>query len=73
MIACDPQGLVYELTVRGRLGPALRAALAPVAETTSTQLLTIVCLPGRDGQDLVDIVALLGSQGLDATTILTID
>ena len=73
MISPRPHDAVYEFTVAGRLGPVLRAALGRVAETTSSEALTIMCLPGHDEQDLVDIVALLGSRGLEATTIFTID
>jgi hypothetical protein len=73
MIGRDSRDQVYELTVRGRLGPVLRARLERVAETTTSEALTIMCLPARDGRDLVDIVAMLGSRGLQATTILTFD
>ena len=73
MIGCGSGDDVYELTVRGRLGPVLRARLERVAETTSSGVLTIMCLSCHDGRDLVDIVALLGARGLEATTILTID
>lgn len=73
MISPSPRDAVYEFTVAGRLGPVLRAMLEPVAETTASEALTIMCLPGHDGQDLVDIVQLLGSRGLEATTIVAID
>ncbi len=73
MISPRPHDAVYEFTVAGRLGPVLRAALEPVAETTSSEVLTIMCLPGHEGQDLVDIVELLGARGLEPTTIFTID
>lgn len=62
---------VYELTVAGRLGPVLRARFEP-ATTTSCELLTIMCLRGQGGKDLVDILDLLRSRGLDVATINTL-
>ena len=73
MISRRPPDAVYEFTVVGRLGPVVRAMLEPVAETASSEVLTIMCLRGHDGQDLVDIVQLLWSRGLEATTISVID
>lgn len=65
-----PRG-VYELTVAGRIGPVLQARFEP-ATTASCELLTILYLRGHGGQDLVDILDLLGSRGLDVATINTL-
>lgn len=59
---------VYELTVVGRLGPALRARFRPAA-TTSCAMSTILWLRSEGGQDLVDVLRLLVSHGLEVTTI----
>jgi hypothetical protein len=69
----SPQGPphgVYELTVAGRLGPVLQAMFEP-ATTTSCEHLTIMCLEGHGGKDLVDMLDLLGSRGIDVATINT--
>ena len=62
---------VYELTVVGALGPALRARFRPAA-TTSCALSTTLCLRARGGEDLVDVLRLLRSHGLEVTTISAI-
>lgn len=62
---------VYELTVVGKLGPVLRAMVEP-ATTTSCELQTMMVLRGRDGEDLVDILHLLRSHGLEVATISTV-
>ena len=69
MSAPGPPHGVYELTVAGRLGPVLQAMFEP-ATTTSCEL-TIMCLQGHGGKDLVDILDLLGSRGLDVANINT--
>jgi hypothetical protein len=56
--AATPQ---FELTIAGRLGPALRRALRPgsvVASDTCTILRT------RSAKDLAELVELLNSRGL---------
>ena len=62
---------VYELTVVGRLGLVLRARFQPAA-TTSSAVSTIMCLRAQDGEDLVDVLRLLGNRGLEVTTITAI-
>ena len=62
---------VYELTVAGVLGPALRARFQPAA-TTSCAPSTILCLRARGGEDLVDVLRVLRSHGLEVTTISAI-
>jgi hypothetical protein len=62
---------VYELTVVGRLGPVLRARFMPAA-TTSSAVNTIMCLRAHDGEDLLDVLRLLRSRGLEVTTISAI-
>ena len=64
-------GAVYELTVVGRLGPVLRAALAPAVAATSSSHLTLAW-HGDEETDLVDLVQMLVSLGLEATTVSTI-
>ncbi|HEU4947663.1 MAG TPA: hypothetical protein VFT31_10955 [Kribbella sp.] len=59
---------VYELTVVGALGPVLRMALEPCA-TASSQLQTILRTKLPADRDLVDLVALLESRGLQIETL----
>jgi hypothetical protein len=73
MSARRPRGAVYELTVVGRLGPVLQAMLEPPAAVTSCQTQTSVCLRGEDGRDLMDILLMLRSRGLEATAIRLVD
>ena len=63
---------VYELDVVGKLGPALRAIVESAASTPSSELQTIMCLRGHEGEDLVEILCLLRSWGLEVATINTI-
>ena len=62
---------VYELTVAGRLGPVLRARFRR-APTTACGIHTTLCLRARGGEDLVDVLRLLRSHGLEVTTISAI-
>lgn len=62
---------VYELTVVGALGPALRARFRPAAATACAHN-TILCLRAHGGEDLVDVLGLLRSHGLEVTTISAI-
>ncbi len=56
--------LVYELTIAGGIGPVVRNALRPqVAEPP--RLFTILRTGALSGRDLVDLVLLLHSRGLD--------
>lgn len=64
-------GAVYELTVVGRVGPVLQALLAPEVAATSCAHLTIT-VRGEQGADLVDVLQLLVSRGLEATTVSTV-
>jgi hypothetical protein len=58
------QPAVYELTIVGAVGPVLRDALRPHA-VSSAELRTIVSadLPGN--HDLVDLVGILASRGIE--------
>jgi hypothetical protein len=70
-MATSGHGAVYELTVVGRLGPVLRAALAPAVAATASSHLTLTW-HGDEEADLVDVVQLLVSLGLEATAVSTI-
>lgn len=64
-------GSRYELTVVGKLGPVLRAIVEPAVMTSSGQL-TIIRLRGHEDLDLVDVLDMVGSRGLDAVAISAI-
>jgi hypothetical protein len=51
----------FELTIAGRLGPALRRALRPGAVVASH---TCTIVRTRSTKDLAELVALLNSRGL---------
>ena len=70
MATCSA-GAVYELTVAGRLGPVLRAALAPAVAATASSHITLTW-HGDEETDLVDVVQMLVSLGLEATTVSTV-
>lgn len=59
---------VYELTVMGTIGPVLRGALAPYASAIP-ELQTVVRTEVPEGRDLVDLVLLLESSGLEISDI----
>lgn len=63
---------VYELTVVGMLGPVLRAMVEPVMMPTSCELQTTICVRRHDGEDLVDILQMLRTLGLEVESINTI-
>lgn len=61
-------GAVYQFTIVGTLGPVLRRALEPYV-TASPQRQTIVRADSPDGGDLVDLVRLLESKGVEIASI----
>lgn len=61
-------GAVYQFTIVGTLGPVLRRALEPYV-TASPQRQTIVRAESPEGRDLVDLVRLLESRGLEIASI----
>lgn len=58
----------YELTVVGSLGPVLRNALAPYAVATCEQQTILRTGLGEDA-DLVDLVLMLASRGLEIADV----
>lgn len=62
---------IYEFTVAGILGPTLRHALEPV--TASMTLQTVMRAHAPEQQDLVDVVFLLQSLGLEITDVSVVD
>lgn len=63
------EGVTYELTVVGDVGPAVRNALAPYASASSEHQTTLRTGVGED-RDLVDLVLMLASRGLEITDIV---
>lgn len=61
--------VTYELTVVGDLGPAVRRALAPYASACAEHQTTLRTGVGEDS-DLVDLVLMLASRGLEITDIV---
>lgn len=68
MTARSPGGPVYELVVSGTLGPVLRCALARYASATS-EYQTVVRAWVPADRDLVDLVRVLASRGLEIADI----
>ena len=69
MSACGrSHAAVYELTVVGALGPALRKALEPFA-TACSEVQTILRADAPAFKDLVDLLVALESRGLDVADI----
>jgi hypothetical protein len=65
-------GCVYELTVVGALGPVLRRAIEPyVTATVECQTIVRACV--ADCADLVELVRLLESRGLQITEVAVLD
>ncbi len=58
---------LHEVTVAGAIGPVLRAMTEPAA--SSAGLHTILRVRADDDQDLVDVLDLFESRGIDVTTI----
>jgi hypothetical protein len=67
--AAESGGAAYEVTVAGGVGPALRVALRPhhTAPTRCCTLLTTS--PSVDLVDLVDLLLLLQSHGVEVRAI----
>lgn len=65
---CPDAGAVYQFTIVGTLGPMFRRALEPYV-TASPQRQTIVRSDSPEGGDLVDLVCLLESRGLEIASI----
>lgn len=59
----------YELTVEGALGPVLRHALAPYATAVSEHQ-TVLCTGLGEDADLVDLVLMLASRGLEISDVV---
>lgn len=59
----------YELTVVGALGPVLRHALAPYATATAEHQ-TVLRTELGDDADLVDLVLMLASRGLEIADVV---
>lgn len=70
MTAAPRPGLpvVYELTIVGTIGPVLQNALAPYASATP-EYRTVVRAGLPAGRDLVDLVRVLESRGLEIAAI----
>jgi hypothetical protein len=64
----DAGGAVYQFTIVGTLGPVLRRALEPYV-TASQQRQTVVRADAPERGDLVDLVRLLESRGLEIASI----
>ena len=62
------QAPVYELTVVGALGPVLCSALRPYVSACS-EMHTVIRADAPGDTDLVDLVRLLESRGMDIATI----
>jgi hypothetical protein len=68
MTSREPAGVVYELTIVGCLGPALRRALEPCAATWSAPQ-TILRTAVPDSRDLVELLVAIQELGLDIADI----
>jgi hypothetical protein len=68
MSAAEPCGTVYELTVVGALGPVLRHALEPCG-SAPPELHTVLRAGMPAHADLVDLVLLLDSTGLEIAAV----
>lgn len=63
--------MVYELTVAGALGPAVKAVLQPLV-TASAELQTILRAEVPPDVDLVDLVRILDALGVEFADITTV-
>lgn len=66
------QPAVYELTVTGGLGPVLRGALAPYV-TASAAIHTVMRAGTTEDEDIVDLLLLLESRGIEVAGISAVD
>lgn len=71
MTAPRNSGAVYELTVDGILGPALRAMVEPTARPHCVSY-TVMRVRVRRDEDLVDVLDLISAEGLEFLTISAI-
>lgn len=65
-----PDAAVYELTVVGRLGPALRRMLEPYAIASSESQTILRASPSQTA-DIVDLVFLLQANGIQLCYVTT--
>ena len=63
--------VVYELTVAGALGPALRAVLQPLVHS-SADVHTILRADVPADVDLVDLVRILDAMGVEFSGIMAV-
>ncbi len=68
----DPAGeAAYEIVVRGRVGPVVRAALLPVHAATEQQ--TVLRARLAPDRDVTDLLACLRARGVRVASIEAID
>jgi hypothetical protein len=67
----DTVSMTYELTLAGVLGPAVRTVLQPIV-SASAELHTIVRAGSSSDLDLVDLVRILDSMGVEITEIAAV-
>jgi len=63
---------VYEITVLGALGPALRDAVKP-CRTAPSDVSTIASVTYEDDRDLIEVVRLLAGLGLEITNVTYVE
>jgi hypothetical protein len=63
---------LYELTVAGAIGPVLRFALKP-HKIAPTQMCTILRTRASADRDLVDLMVMLESRGLEVEDVSRVD
>jgi hypothetical protein len=69
---CTSGSAVYELTVAGAIGPVLRCALKP-HKVERTQICTILRAGASADRDLVDLMLILESRGLNVEDVSRVD
>lgn len=62
---------VYELTIKGGMGPVIRSALTPPAVSRS-DVCTILRV-GASGRDLADLLLLIQEKGLTVEGVFAIE
>jgi hypothetical protein len=67
----QPASAVYELTIRGGMGPVIRSALTPHGVSRS-EVCTIL-RAGASGRDLVDLLLLIEEKGLTVEGVFAIE